>query len=125
MSPLVWMIGGAVVSWLIVTLVAPASINPEVLWGMIGPLASAAVTWIVAERTWRRAPERVTGVLATGFAVKMVGFGVYAAVMIRVAGMRPVPFAIGFTSYLIALYLVEALFLRRLFAGGTASASSV
>jgi hypothetical protein len=125
MTPLVWMIGGAVLSWLLVTLVAPDSVNPEVLYGMAGPLGSAVVTWIVTDRTWRRAPERLTGVLAAGFAVKVVFFGVYATLMIRVVGVRPVPFAIGFTSYLIGLYLVEALFMRRLFVDGMRSAPSV
>jgi hypothetical protein len=31
--------------------------------------------------------------------------------------VSPVPFAVSFSSYFIALHLVEALFLRRLFAG--------
>jgi hypothetical protein len=32
-------------------------------------------------------------------------------------GLRPVPFAISFTVYFIALHLIEAMFLQRLFAG--------
>ena len=38
--------------------------------------------------------------------------------MLKVVGLRPVPFVVSFTSYFIALYLTEALLLRRLFAGG-------
>jgi hypothetical protein len=35
--------------------------------------------------------------------------------MLRVVGLRPVPFAVSFTGYFIALHLTEALFMRRLF----------
>ena len=38
--------------------------------------------------------------------------------MLRGIGLRLAPFAVSFSSYFIALHLVEALFLRRLFAGG-------
>jgi len=35
-----------------------------------------------------------------------------------VVGLRPMPFVVSFTAYFIALYLTEALLMRRLFAGG-------
>ena len=38
--------------------------------------------------------------------------------MLEVVGVRPVPFVVSFTGYFIALYLTEALLMRRLFAGG-------
>ncbi len=62
------------------------------------------------------APERVTGVMVTGLAVKMVFFGVYVAGMLKGAGLRPVPFVVSFAGYFIALHAMEAVFLRRLFA---------
>jgi hypothetical protein len=46
-----------------------------------------------------------------------VFFGAYVAVMLRVVQLRPTPFAVSFSSYFIALPLIEALFLQRLFAG--------
>ena len=42
-------------------------------------------------------------------------FGAYVAVMLEVIGLRPTVFVVSFTSYFIALYLIEALLLRRLF----------
>jgi hypothetical protein len=54
----------------------------------------------------------------------MVFVGLYMAVMLRVVDLRPVPFVVGFASYLIGLYLMEALLLKRLFVGGTRSSSS-
>ena len=90
----------------------------DVVLGMLGPLAAATVSWVLTERTYRRRPERLTAMMATAFFVKMVFFGAYVAVMLKVVGVHPVPFIASFTSYFIALYLTEALLMRRLFAGG-------
>ena len=54
-------------------------------------------------------------VMISAFAFKLVFFGVYVAVMIRVVALRPVPFIASFTGYLAGLYLMEALYLRHLF----------
>ena len=50
--------------------------------------------------------------------MKMLFFGTYVALMLRVVGLQPLPFVVSFTGYFIALYLTEALLMRRLFAGG-------
>jgi len=99
-----------------------AAVGPEagraIVFGMLAPLAAAGVSWVLTERTYARSPERLTGLLTTGFAAKMVFFGVYVAVMIKIVGLHPVPFIISFMGYFIALYLIEAMLMRRLFAGG-------
>ena len=56
--------------------------------------------------------------MITAFAFKLVFFGGYVAVMLRVLQLRPVPFVVSFSSYFIALHFVEAFCLQRLFAGG-------
>ena len=114
--PLHWMIVASVVSWVIVAGVAGGRVNPEVLYGMVGPLAVAAVSWIITKRTYTAAPERLMGVLITGMAIKAVLFGAYVVVMLRILALRPGPFIASFTSYFIALHMMEALFMRRLFA---------
>jgi len=63
-------------------------------------------------------PERVMNVMITAFVAKMVFFGVYVAAMLRVLEVRRTPFVVGFAVYFIALYAMEALFLKRLFDGG-------
>ena len=115
MKAVAWMVGASVVSWLIVARAAGAGANPEILYGMLAPLAVAAVSWVVMERTYRSRPERLTGVLVQGLAIKAVFFGVYVVGMLRLVGLRPVPFVVSFTGYFIALHLTEALFMRRLF----------
>jgi hypothetical protein len=71
---------------------------------------------VVVARAAAGAPEKVTGVMVTGLAVKMVFFGVYVAGMLKGAGLRPVPFVVSFAGSFIALHAIEAMFLRRLFA---------
>jgi hypothetical protein len=115
MAPLLWMSGLCAGAWLIVVAAAP-HLNPEALLGMLGPLVSALATWVVVARAAAGAPEKVTGVMVTGLAVKMVFFGVYVAGMLKGAGLRPVPFVVSFAGSFIALHAIEAMFLRRLFA---------
>jgi hypothetical protein len=113
-TPLAWMVGASVGTWLVLTLSA-GDVNPEALFGMLGPLASACATWIVVARA-AAVPERVTGVMVTGLMVKMVFFAAYVAGMLKGAGLRPVPFVVSFAGFFIALHAMEAVFLRRLFA---------
>jgi hypothetical protein len=90
----------------------------EIACGMLAPLAAAAVSWVLTERTYTRRPEQLTALMMGAFAVKIVFFGAYVAVMLKAAGLRPVPFVASFTGYFIALYLMEALLMRRLFKAG-------
>ena len=41
----------------------------EVLLGMIAPLLAACVSWVLTERTYRRDPPALTGVMTAAFAV--------------------------------------------------------
>jgi hypothetical protein len=88
----------------------------EILFGLAGPLLVATGSWILIERVYRLSPERLTGVMAAGFAGKMVFFGAYVVVALTVLSLRPIPFVASFTSAFIGLHLIEALCLRRLFA---------
>ena len=85
-----------------------------VVLGIVGPLLVAGGSWVVAERTWRREPLRLTAVMMAAFAGKMVFFAAYVAFMLSVLSLRPVPFVASFTTSFIALHLAEALALRRL-----------
>jgi hypothetical protein len=113
-SAIGWLLGVGVVSWLAVTAAVSPTLNPELFWGMAAPLVATVATWIAAARTHGAAPERLAGVMMTGFALKAVFFGVYVVVMLRVMMLRPVPFVVSFTAYFITLYAMEALLLRRL-----------
>jgi hypothetical protein len=108
------MAGASLVSWLAVSALGGGGVNPEALLGMLGPMVSVCATWVAIRRAHRTSPERLTAVMVTGFAVKMLFYGGYVAVMLRGLQLRPLPFVASFTAYFIALYAMEALFLRRL-----------
>jgi hypothetical protein len=114
-APLWWMGGVSVLSWLVLFVTTGARLHPEGLYGMLGPLVAVAGTWVVTERTFRSDPAKVMAVMVGGLVVKAVFFGVYVAVMLRGLDLRPRPFMFSFTAYFIALYGMEALFLKRLF----------
>ena len=114
------MAGVSLAAWLTASALAP--VNPEAFFGMLGPLVSAVVTWIVACRTWVVAPERLTGVMAIGFGVKVLFFGAYLVAMLRGLGLRPTTFVVSFAAFFIALHVIEALFLKRLFVAGSHAA---
>ncbi len=116
MKAVAWMAVACAVSALAVTVVAGGRDRPEIVLGMVGPLAVAAGTWVMTERTYRRNPEGLTPLMIKAFAVKVLFFGGYVAMMLAVVQLRPVPFVASFTSYFIALHLTEALMMRRLFA---------
>lgn len=123
MKPVAWMIAASLLSWLAVTLLAGTATSVDVLFGMVGPLVMASATWVLVERTYRQHPERLTSVMIQAFGGKLVFFGAYVAVMLEVLSLRAVPFVVSFTTYFVALHLTEALWLRRLFAGGSPAAS--
>ena len=113
--PLQWMIAAGVLSWVIVAGAAGGRANPEVFYGMVGPLAVAAASWMVTKKTYIASPERLMGVLIKGMAIRAVFFGAYVVIMLRLMALRPIPFVLSFTGYFIALYAMEALFMKRLF----------
>jgi hypothetical protein len=108
-----WVMVGSVLSALVVVLATP--LGAEVWWGMTGPLMVVAATWLVTARVYKANPERLTAVMIGAFAGKLVFFGAYVGLAIGVFGVQPVPFAVSFTGYFIALHLIEALWLKRLF----------
>ncbi len=111
-----WMTAAAVGSAVVAVAIAGWQTAAEVLLGMLAPLAAATVSWVLTERTYTRAPQQLTALMIGAFGAKMLFFGAYVAVMLKVVGLRPTPFVVSFTSYFIALYLTEALLMRRLFA---------
>ena len=117
MKPVVWMAAASLVSWLGAAFIFDRQTSIAILFGMLGPLVAVSVTWVLAERTSRRNPRALTALMAAGFGGKLVFFGTYVIIMLRLLLLRPVPFVSSFTSYLIVLYLIEALYLRRLFLG--------
>jgi hypothetical protein len=122
MTTVAWMAGVSAVTALAAIAGFGTRIAAEVVFGMLAPLVIAIGSWVRVEQTYRRAPGRVTGLMVAGFAGKMVFFGVYVAVMLKGLALQPVPFVASFTGSFIALHVMEAFALRRLFANGSREA---
>ena len=108
------------VGWLAAASVVSAAVlalrfGREVWFGMLAPLLVVGATWVLTERVYKANPERLTSVMISAFAGKLVFFGAYVGLAIGVLGMRPVPFAVSFAGYFIALHMIEAFWLKRLF----------
>jgi hypothetical protein len=118
----VLMVALALLTWAMVAASVGAAVHRELLYGMLGPLVATVGTWVAVERVFRMAPARVTGVMVAGLGIKAVFFGAYVAVVLLALDVRPIPFVVSFTGYFVALYGLEALLFKRLFAGGGARA---
>jgi hypothetical protein len=111
------MAGAALLSSLAVAAVPGFDSDREVLLGMLAPLVGAMGTWVLVVRTYPSRPHSLTPRMIAAFGAKLVFFGAYVTVMLKVLSLRPLPFVISFTAYFIGLLLAEALCLQRLFAG--------
>jgi hypothetical protein len=114
-KPIAYMVLAGMTSWLAVAVIVDRRTSIEILFGMLGPLAAASATWYLASWVYREHPASLLGLLAAAFVLKLGFFGGYVTLMLRIVGFRTVPFVASFTGYFVGLYLMEALYLRRLF----------
>lgn len=121
MRPVWWMVGAGAASWLATVAVPRFEHDIEVLLGLIAPLVGAVGTWVLVARTYASHPERLTPLMVAAFGTKLVFFGAYVTIMLKVLSLRPLPFVISFTIYFIGFHLFEARCLQQLFAGASAS----
>lgn len=87
----------------------------DVLYGLLAPLMVVVVSWSVVRRAYRANPAGLMPVLLVGMVLKLMFLAAYAAVMLRVLRLHPVPFVASFTASFIVLHNIEALLMRRLF----------
>ena len=115
MKAVVAMLAAGVLPWACAAAMLGPRANPEVLYGMLGPMIAVVVSWVVVRRAYVGNPAGLMGVFVAGIAIKLLFFATYAVVMLRVLHLRPIPFVASFTCYFVALHNLEALFMRRLF----------
>ena len=99
--------------WLAVLLTSPEHAS-SVFYGLLGPFAAVAGTWLLVERVARQGAAALTSVMMAGFVVKMILFAIYVVAVVRLANVDWTVFAVSFAAAFISLYAVEALLLRRL-----------
>jgi hypothetical protein len=113
-----WMPAGSLLAALVLTVLIGPGIRPELWLGMLGPLASAVVSWIAMQRQHIRRPEGLTALMIKAFAAKMIFFAGYITVLVSFGLVQPIPFVVSFACYFIALHVMEAIGLRRLQTSG-------
>jgi hypothetical protein len=113
-GPVAWMTAAGAAAWGVATLVAGRPVNPELLLGLVGPLAAADISWIVMARASASGGERLMKTMVRLLGLKMLLFGMYAVVVLRVMDVRPVLFVGSFAGFFVMLHALEAMFLRRL-----------
>ena len=109
------MIAGSLVSATVATIATGRRAAAEIWLGMLAPLVVTVITWKAIERVYQQQPERLTSWMMKAFAGKLVFFGAYVGLAIGVLRMQPVPFIVSFTTCFIALHVIEALWMKRLF----------
>jgi len=113
-APVAWMTALGTAGWAIVSVSAAQPVNPELLLGLAGPLVGADASWLVMARASASGGEQLMRAMVRLLGLKMVLFGIYAVVVLRVMDVRPVLFVVSFAGFFITLHAMEALFLRRL-----------
>jgi hypothetical protein len=86
----------------------------EILSGMLGPLASAVVSWIAIQKRHAKRPAGLTGLMIKSFAAKMIFFAIYVTVLLKIGMMWPNVFVISFIAGFVWLHCVEAVGIHRL-----------
>ncbi|HSC27008.1 MAG TPA: hypothetical protein VLD67_07015 [Vicinamibacterales bacterium] len=118
LKPIGWMTAASAACGLVLMAVIGPEQGTAVLLGMLGPLVSAAGTWVIVERTYATAPGRVNRIMIQLFAVKMLLIGGYVASVVLLRPAGAIAFGVSFACQYIMLHMMEAAYLRRLFAGG-------
>jgi len=67
------------------------------------------------ERTYRKAPQKLTSLMTKALLGKMLFYGVYVSVIVGFYSFQALPFAVSFTVYFIGLHLTEALYFQAVF----------
>lgn len=87
----------------------------EIFIGMIAPLLVTifSIAWI--KHVSKADPGKITATMTKSFFIKMVLFTLYFIIILRFYTFETIPFVISFTGFFILFYIIEAIFLQKLF----------
>ncbi|MEE9573312.1 MAG: hypothetical protein V3W20_09715 [Candidatus Neomarinimicrobiota bacterium] len=105
---------GLGISGLVGGLVFPQYIK-EIFIGMLAPLFVTLFSIIWVKKVFTTDPEKLTATMTKSFFIKMVLFALYFIIILRFYSFKPSPFVISFTGFFILFYIIEAIFLQKLF----------
>jgi len=108
---------GLGISGIVSGILYPQYIN-EIFLGMVAPLLVTILSISFIKRTYFILPEKVTETITKSFLVKMILFGLYFVIILSFYTFEPIPFVSSFTGFFILFYIIEAVFLQKLFQTG-------
>ncbi len=109
-----YVISSCIGSWALISLMFP-QVAVEIILGMLSPLLLEIGTLILVDRTYRKAPQKLTSLMTRAFMGKMLFYGVYVSIIVGFYSFQVLPFAVSFTVYFIGLHLTEALYFQAMF----------
>ena len=92
--------------------------SKEILFGMIAPLLVSIFSIIWIKKVFKANPEKSTATMAKSFFIKMVLYAIYFLIILSYYTFKPNSFVISFTGFFILFYIIEAIFLQKLFQTG-------
>ena len=95
----------------------PQYIN-EIFLGMVAPLLVTVFSIFWIDRVFKTDKEKLTATMTKSFFIKMVLFALYFIIILSFYTFEPIPFVISFTGFFILFYIIEAVFLQKLFQTG-------
>ena len=108
---------GLGISGIVSGILYPQYIN-EIFLGMAAPLLVTILSISFIKRTYFISPRKVTETITKSFLIKMILFGLYFVIILSFYTFEQIPFVSSFTGFFILFYIIEAVFLHKLFQTG-------
>ncbi len=90
----------------------------EIFLGMLAPLLTSIISIIQINNLDKNDPQKITAAITKSFLFKMIFFAVYFIIILSIYDFEPIPFVVSFTGFFILFYVMEAVFLQKLFQSG-------
>ena len=87
----------------------------EVFLGMVAPLLVTIFSIFWIGKVFKIDKEKITATMTKSFFIKMVLFALYFIMILSFYTFKPIPFVLSFTGFFILFYIIEAIFLQKLF----------
>ncbi len=89
--------------------------SKEIFTGMTAPLLVTLFSIIWIKKVFKADTRKLTATMTKSFFIKMVLFALYFFIILSFYTFEPNPFVISFTGFFILFYIIEAIFLQKLF----------
>jgi len=86
----------------------------ELFLGWFGPVLTGFITMHFVIEATKKDPYSVTKMLAKGFVLKMVYYGLYIIIFFKLYSFKPIPFLCSFAGFFLGLHTLEAVIIQDL-----------